>query len=36
VYVYAYDGFGNVGIEQRSFRVVPLTVQGRTSPLDGR
>ncbi|MEV0389270.1 discoidin domain-containing protein [Nonomuraea sp. NPDC050643] len=23
VYVYAYDGHGNVGIEQRSFRVVP-------------
>jgi hypothetical protein len=23
IYVYAYDGHGNVGIEQRSFRVVP-------------
>ncbi|MFJ6198129.1 discoidin domain-containing protein [Micromonospora sp. NPDC092111] len=28
VYVYAFDGFGNVGIEQRSFRVVPPTVPG--------
>ncbi|MEV4708547.1 discoidin domain-containing protein [Actinoplanes sp. NPDC049316] len=28
VYVYAYDGQGNVGIEQRSFRVVPPTVPG--------
>lgn len=28
VYVYAYDGHGNVGIEQRSFRVVPPTVPG--------
>jgi hypothetical protein len=28
VYVYAYDGQGNVGIEQRSFRVVPPTVAG--------
>ncbi|WP_306214142.1 discoidin domain-containing protein [Actinoplanes sp. RD1] len=28
IYVYAYDGQGNVGIEQRSFRVVPPTVPG--------
>ncbi|MFC7529774.1 discoidin domain-containing protein [Actinoplanes sp. GCM10030250] len=28
IYVYAYDGHGNVGIEQRSFRVVPPTVPG--------
>jgi hypothetical protein len=28
VYVYAYDGQGNVGIDQRSFRVVPPTVPG--------
>jgi len=28
VYVYAYDGKGNVGIEQRSFKVVPPTVSG--------
>ena len=28
VYVYAYDGHGNVGIEQRSFKVVPPTVAG--------
>jgi hypothetical protein len=28
VYVYAYDGHGNVGIEQKSFRVVPPTVSG--------
>nr|BFE69362.1 hypothetical protein GCM10020092_026630 [Actinoplanes digitatis] len=28
VYVYAYDGQGNVGIEQRSFRVVPPTIPG--------
>ncbi|MFB6395645.1 discoidin domain-containing protein [Polymorphospora sp. A560] len=28
VYVYAYDGHGNVGIEQRSFRVVPPTPPG--------
>ena len=28
VYVYAYDGHGNVGIEQRSFRVVPPPVPG--------
>ncbi|MFD0662603.1 discoidin domain-containing protein [Thermocatellispora tengchongensis] len=28
VYVYAFDGHGNVGIEQRSFRVVPPAVQG--------
>jgi hypothetical protein len=28
VYVYAYDGQGNVGIETRSFRVVPPPVNG--------
>ena len=28
VYVYAYDGHGNVGIETRSFRVVPPPVSG--------
>ena len=28
IYVYAYDGQGNVGIEQRSFKVVPPTVPG--------
>ncbi|MYS25237.1 hypothetical protein GTW78_35430 [Streptomyces sp. SID4948] len=28
VYVYAYDGHGNVGIETRSFRVVAPTVSG--------
>jgi hypothetical protein len=28
VYVYAYDGQGNVGIEQRSFRVVPPAEPG--------
>jgi hypothetical protein len=28
VYVYAYDGKGNVGIETRSFRVVPPPVSG--------
>ena len=28
VYVYAFDGHGNVGIEQRSFRVVPPTAPG--------
>ncbi|MEU7904303.1 discoidin domain-containing protein [Actinoplanes sp. NPDC049118] len=28
VYVYAFDGHGNVGIEQRSFRVVPPTIPG--------
>ena len=28
VYVYAYDGHGNVGIETRSFRVVPPPVAG--------
>ena len=28
VYVYAFDGHGNVGIEQRSFRVVPPAVPG--------
>jgi exo-beta-1,3-glucanase (GH17 family) len=28
VYVYAYDGHGNVGIETKSFKVVPPTVTG--------
>jgi exo-beta-1,3-glucanase (GH17 family) len=28
VYVYAYDGQGNVGIEQKSIKVVPPTVPG--------
>ncbi|MDI1465332.1 discoidin domain-containing protein [Catellatospora sp. KI3] len=28
VYVYAFDGYGNVGIEQKSFRVVPPTIPG--------
>lgn len=28
VYVYAYDGHGNVGVEQRSFKVVPPAVPG--------
>ncbi|WP_328471242.1 discoidin domain-containing protein [Actinoplanes sp. NBC_00393] len=28
IYVYAYDGHGNVGIEQRSFKVVPPTLPG--------
>jgi hypothetical protein len=28
VYVYAYDGHGNVGIETKSFKVVPPTVVG--------
>ncbi|NUT35029.1 MAG: hypothetical protein HOV79_18380 [Hamadaea sp.] len=28
IYVYAFDGHGNVGIEQRSFRVVPPTIPG--------
>ncbi|MGC5013359.1 discoidin domain-containing protein [Streptosporangium sp. DT93] len=28
VYVYAFDGHGNAGIEQRSFRVVPPAVAG--------
>jgi exo-beta-1,3-glucanase (GH17 family) len=28
VYVYAFDGQGNVGIEERSFKVVPPTVPG--------
>jgi len=28
VYVYAYDGQGNVGIDQRSFKVVPPTIPG--------
>jgi hypothetical protein len=28
VYVYAYDGHGNVGIEQRSFKVVPPPAPG--------
>ena len=34
VYVYAYDGQGNVGIEQRSFRVVPPTVPGTNIALN--
>jgi hypothetical protein len=34
VYVYAYDGQGNVGIEQRSFRVVPPTVGGTNLSLN--
>ncbi|MEV4756867.1 discoidin domain-containing protein [Micromonospora sp. NPDC049559] len=34
VYVYAYDGQGNVGIEQRSFRVVPPTVPGTNVALN--
>ncbi len=34
VYVYAYDGHGNVGIEQRSFRVVPPTVPGTNIALN--
>ena len=33
VYVYAYDGHGNVGIEQRSFRVVPPTIPGTNRAL---
>jgi hypothetical protein len=28
IYVYAYDGHGNVGIEQRSIKVVPPTIPG--------
>ncbi|MEV6970154.1 discoidin domain-containing protein [Hamadaea sp. NPDC051192] len=28
IYVYAFDGHGNVGIEQRSFKVVPPTIPG--------
>nr|WP_184840766.1 discoidin domain-containing protein [Allocatelliglobosispora scoriae] len=28
VYVYAFDGQGNVGIEQKSFKVVPPTIPG--------
>jgi F5/8 type C domain len=28
IYVYAFDGQGNVGIEQRSIRVVPPTIPG--------
>jgi hypothetical protein len=34
VYVYAFDGHGNVGIEQRSFRVVPPAVAGTNIALD--
>ena len=34
VYVYAFDGHGNVGIEQRSFRVVPPTVPGTNIALN--
>jgi hypothetical protein len=33
VYVYAFDGQGNVGIEQRSFRVVPPVVAGTNAAL---
>ena len=33
--MYAFDGHGNVGIEQRSFRVVPPTVPG-TNIAQGR
>ncbi|GAA4575203.1 discoidin domain-containing protein [Planotetraspora kaengkrachanensis] len=33
VYVYAYDGQGNVGIEQKSFRVVPPQVAGTNAAL---
>ncbi|NUR98141.1 MAG: discoidin domain-containing protein, partial [Kribbellaceae bacterium] len=28
IYVYAFDGHGNVGIEQRSVKVVPPTIPG--------
>jgi hypothetical protein len=35
IYVYAYDGHGNVGIEQRSLRVVPPEVDG-TNVAKGR
>jgi exo-beta-1,3-glucanase (GH17 family) len=35
VYVYAYDGHGNVGIEQKSFKVVPPIVSG-TNLANGR
>ena len=35
VYVYAFDGNGNVGIEQRSFKVVPPTIPG-TNLAQGR
>ena len=34
VYVYAYDGQGNVGIETRSFKVVPPTVPGTNIALN--
>jgi uncharacterized protein YfaS (alpha-2-macroglobulin family) len=34
VYVYAFDGQGNVGIEQRSFRVVPPTIPGTNIALN--
>lgn len=34
VYVYAFDGQGNVGIEQRSFKVVPPTVPGTNIALN--
>jgi hypothetical protein len=33
VYVYAYDGRGNVGIEQRSFKVVPPVIPGTNAAL---
>ncbi len=35
VYVYAYDGHGNVGIEQRSFRVTAPPVAGTNLALQG-
>ncbi|GHJ48384.1 hypothetical protein Cs7R123_57260 [Catellatospora sp. TT07R-123] len=34
VYVYAFDGYGNVGIEQKSFKVVPPTVPGTNIALN--
>ncbi len=34
VYVYAYDGHGNVGIETRSFKVVPPPVAGTNIALN--
>jgi hypothetical protein len=33
VYAYAYDGHGNVGVETRSFRVVPPPVNGTNAAL---
>ncbi len=35
IYVYAFDGHGNVGIEQKSIRVIPPTVPG-TNIAQGR